>query len=167
MTEPISHQPDYDGDEWYTPADIIKPARELMGGIDLDPASCKAAQTVVQAGTYYTKVDNGLAQAWQGRVWLNPPYSNPGLFTDKARYAYEDGDVEQCVILVNNATETGWFQRLLRQHPACFLNKRISFWHPGRDSKSPRQGQVVFYLGTWPGVFDGLFGDLGTIVEAH
>jgi ParB family chromosome partitioning protein len=157
----------YDGDEWYTPADVIELARELMGGIDLDPASCEAAQTVVQADTYFTKAENGLAQPWRGRVWLNPPYSNPCPWTDKARAAFEDRDVEQCVILVNNATETGWFQRLLRKHPACFLSGRISFWRPDRDSTSPRQGQVVFYLGFYRGAFWERFKGLGTLVQAY
>jgi phage N-6-adenine-methyltransferase len=163
---PVSASPGYDGDEWYTPSEYVEAARDLMGAIDLDPASCDAAQEVVQAGTYYDKQRDGLKQPWFGHVWLNPPYSDPAPFTDAASRMYRDGAIDGCVILVNNATETGWFQRLLALYPACFLNKRISFWHPGRRSESPRQAQVVFYLGAEVGRFCEVFGGFGTIVAA-
>lgn len=39
-----SADPDYDGDEWYTPEDIIERARRVFGGcIDLDPATNEIA----------------------------------------------------------------------------------------------------------------------------
>ena len=163
---PVSAAPGYDGDEWYTPAEYVEAARKLMGVIDLDPASCEAAQGVVQAGTYYDKQKDGLKHPWFGKVWLNPPYSDPAPFTDAASRMYRDGVIEASVILVNNATETGWFQRLLALYPACFLNRRISFWHPGRRSESPRQAQVVFYLGADVRRFCEVFAGFGTIVAA-
>src|SRR5262249_6260612 len=55
--------------EWYTPAKYIAAARQVLGGIDLDPASCEAANKTVQAGKFYTIDNNGLQFPWEGRVW--------------------------------------------------------------------------------------------------
>ena len=59
--------------EHYTPEHVVEAARQLMGGIDLDPASCAEANTTVRAAEYYTKEDDGLSLVWNGRVFLNPP----------------------------------------------------------------------------------------------
>lgn len=60
--------------EHYTPAFIVEAARYALGGvIDLDPASCTAANNVVKARTIFTKATNGNSQPWKGSVFLNPP----------------------------------------------------------------------------------------------
>ena len=74
-----------------------------MGGIDLDPASCALANETVRAAAYYTLEDDGLAQQWAGRVFLNPPYSETGqkrAFVLKLEHHCIQGDVEQAVMLV-------------------------------------------------------------------
>lgn len=59
-------------DEWYTPRYII----DSLGKFDLDP--CAPIVPLYQtAGTMYNELENGLEQNWEGRVWLNPPYSRP------------------------------------------------------------------------------------------
>ena len=162
----VSDDPDYDGDEWYTPAEYIEAARFVMNGIDLDPASCDAAQETVQAQAYYTKQDNGLAMPWMGRVWLNPPYSTPAIrhFVSKLIDEYDNGNVTEAVILTNNSSDTGWFHDLLSRFPACFTRGRVQFWRPNHDDFGARQGQTLFYLGENVELFKQTFGQFGQVV---
>jgi phage N-6-adenine-methyltransferase len=161
---PVSQRDDYDGDEWYTPADYIEAARKVMGSIDLDPASCDLAQTVVQADVYLTKAENGLHMQWiRDNVWLNPPYSNPALWVEKAIAWHRSG--RQAVILVNNATETEWFQSLLKFYPVCFPERRIAFWRHDQKGVTARQGQAIFYLGHNVDAFIAEFSWFGPIMQ--
>lgn len=59
--------------EHFTPAHVVERARRVLGGIDLDPASCVEANATVQATHYFTQIDDGLALPWHGRAFLNPP----------------------------------------------------------------------------------------------
>lgn len=153
-------------DEWYTPAHVIEQARQVLGAIDLDPASCAVAQQVVKAAQYYTKDDDGLVQTWQGRVWLNPPYSTPliNLFVAKLLAEYATGRVTAALILTNNATDTTWAQKLLR-HPVCLLRGRVRFWQPDKlGNGGARQGQMLTYLGENPAAFYHSFTQLGRVL---
>lgn len=135
--------------EWYTPAAIIESARKVMGGIDLDPASTEVANEVVKATTFYTAADDGLTQGWRGKVWLNPPYARPLIdrFAEKLAEEYANENIEQAVVLVNNATDTSWFGQMAHVASAvCFTSKRVRFWHPERES-APLQGQAILYFG--------------------
>ena len=61
--------------EWHTPRRIIDCVLKVMGEIDLDPCSnAKGREANVPARVHFTKHDDGLAQTWRGRVYMNPPY---------------------------------------------------------------------------------------------
>ena len=155
--------------EWYTPPEIIELARKSMGSIDLDPASSETAQNTVGASEYFTIEDDGLSQRWSGNVWLNPPYSSDlvGRFTTKLREELETGDVTQAVLLVNNATETTWFQSVgVACDAMCLLAGRVKFLDStGEPAKTPLQGQAVLYFGRRSRTFCNQFSDVGLIFE--
>ena len=153
--------------EWYTPRDYIEAARAVMGGIDCDPASSVSANAIVQATQFYTRDDNGLAQPWRGRVWLNPPYAQPLVdqFCERLAAHVSAGTVTEAVVLVNNATETRWFARLAAVAAAiCFPRGRVRFWSPGKDTAAPLQGQAVVYVGAHVTPFLREFGAFGLVV---
>lgn len=148
--------------EWYTPGEIIEAAREAMGSIDLDPASSDIAQKVVKAGTYYTAETDGLCKSWSGNVWMNPPYSTNliGAFIDKL--ITERENINQAVVLVNNATETEWFTKLISIASAVVFPKgRIKFYMPDGKTGSPLQGQAAVYTGNNAGGFIKAFSGIG------
>lgn len=137
--------------EWYTPDKYISAARAVMGEIDLDPASSEIANRAVRATVYFTEQDDGLRFSWDGRVWMNPPYSGDviGKFCDKLVLHFSNGEITEAIVLVNNATETGWFQALLSEASSvCFPRQRIKFIDmQGNPSGAPLQGQAILYFG--------------------
>jgi len=156
MTELKTHTAAFSGNnEWYTPSKYIEHARHVMGSIDVDPASCAEANETVKAGRYYDIESDGLAQKWSGNVWMNPPYARGVMeqFIDALISKFEEGEVSQAVVLVNNCTETQWFQRLCRRSQGmCFVERRIQFNAPkGEFRKSPIRGQIFFYFGPLTG----------------
>jgi hypothetical protein len=141
----------YSGDnEWYTPSKYIELARDVMGEIDLDPASNAFAQRTVKAGTFYTIETNGLERDWFGRVWMNPPYTNPEIqqFTAKLVSSYSAKQVSEAIVLTNNSGDTAWHHNLGKESSAmCVPLGRIKFESQTRESNSPAMGQSFFYFG--------------------
>lgn len=62
-----------ESNEHGTPPEIVYPAQDVLGVIDLDPASDELFNQIVEAKKIYTEADDGLAQRWFGNVFLNPP----------------------------------------------------------------------------------------------
>lgn len=150
--------------EWYTPAEYIESARRVMGHIDLDPASSDIANETVQATTYYTAEIDGLSHHWRGNVWMNPPYAGDliGKFASKLAYHVAECDVRQAIVLVNNATETAWFQEMIGEASAIvFPRGRVRFWKPDGELGAPLQGQAILYIGQHPDKFLSEFSRFG------
>lgn len=153
--------------EWYTPSVIIEAVREVLGGIDLDPASCEEAQETVQAKTFFTEEQNGLNQEWSGRVFLNPPFAHPTVkyFAEKFLASFEATTVTRGVFLSNACTDTGWWQALAAHGPVCFPAGRIKFKGPLDQGQSPTLGQALVYLGDDASKFREVFGQFGVVLS--
>jgi len=162
-----------DSDEWYTPRAYVEAARQVMGSIDLDPASCPLANLTVKATAIYTQADDGLRYPWHGNVWLNPPYGNEkDRFVDYALAELAAGRLRQAVLCLNShATDTVWFQPLW-DYPVCLTHHRVRFMG-GANGKAaaetaPTTGTAFVYLGPRSDRFASSFAQFGPILRcAH
>lgn len=129
--------------EWYTPAEIIK----SLGEFDLDPATCTEAYQLNQsAKKIYTAEQDGLKQSWHGRVWLNPPYSNPLLQEFLKKMAKHN----RGIALIFSKVEAQWFHDIVFEKATAvkFLYKRIQFLKGNGDrGLQPRNGSMLVAYG--------------------
>lgn len=173
-------------DHWMTPPKVLSLVRQC-GDIDLDPASNLVAQEYVKAAhfcvdPYTTEFDgygvcppdnctfDGLTFSWYGNVFCNPPYSrgNIDAFVDKA--IAELPNVDQTFFLVNSATDTAWYHKLVENfHFTALWRGRMKFWKididagvaydkwegekskqigRGKVGNSPRYLNTLFYHGS-------------------
>lgn len=155
--------------EWYTPREYVEAARAALGSIDLDPASSEIANKTVRAKHFFSITNDGLKQKWGGNVWMNPPYAQPLIsqFAEAVSVKFVSGEINAACVLVNNATETAWFQAMLKAASAvCFPSGRIKFIDKdGNPSGAPLQGQAILYLGDEVGDFTREFSRFGVILR--
>ncbi len=131
-------------DEWYTPAEII----QSLGEFDLDPASSpEAYRQNRSAKQFYTAEQDGLNKDWHGRVWLNPPYSNPLIQQFLTKMAEHNNGIA----LVFAKVEAKWFHDIVLRHATAikFLYDRLRFFKPdGTQGLQPRNGSMLIAYGT-------------------
>ena len=158
--------------EWWTPRKYIDLAIYVMGGIDLDPASCRGANRIVQAPAFYHI--NGEHKPWHGRVWLNPPYGKQTkLFVNRLLQEYQLGHVSEAILLLNVITmDRGWF-RPLWQFQVCFHYGRVRFTSPDvvsgkiKSVSTPPTGSAFIYLGPNTERFAQAFSGVGAVLECR
>ena len=123
-------------DTTLTPLDFIS----KLGQFDLDPCGLefhKTATKIIQLP------NDGLLEDWEGRVWLNPPYSNPKPFLEKLA-KHGNG-----IALVLNSTDTIWFQDIcLKKADSMLLLKgRPKFTNKNFENVQIMRGVVLFAFG--------------------
>lgn len=129
--------------EWYTPAWIF----DALGlDFDLDPSSPFDMESFVPAKSKFTVFDDGLKQAWFGRVWLNPPYGPDTGFWMRRLIEHGNG-----IALVFSRTDASWCQdALISASATLFMPGRINFV-PGRENAHKKSGagagSVMFAFG--------------------
>lgn len=152
--------------EWYTPGWVTAAARQVMGTIDLDPASSAVANRAVGAQHIYTAQDDGLALAWFGNVWMNHPFGkgNNRAWIGKLVAEYQSGRVQQACCITYASTSERWFQPLL-DYPICFINGRVNYLQPdGKPGGGVSKGSCVTYFGTNVRRFTQVFGAYGGVM---
>lgn len=166
-----------DANNWHTPADIIDSAKKVMGEIDLDPFSDEEANKRIKASKIYTEEEDALYKDWDKvkTVFVNPPYGQ-GIITKaikKLIEEYQEGKFEECILLVNNATDTHWFHSLRPFVSAiCFTEGRIAFLSPAKDGvlkevSANTRGQVFFYFGKNAKAFIAEYKGMGWTFEVN
>lgn len=132
-------------DEHYTPPEVF----EALGcQFDLDPAQPNTGRAFlsVPADRFFTPDDNGLAQSWEGFVWLNPPFGGRnGVVPWLERFVQHGNGIA----LVNALTSSGWFHDYAPQMDAIlFPRGKTKFVQmDGTVAKSPQSGIVLMAMG--------------------
>ena len=132
-------------DEWYTPKGLINSILSGGGKFDLDP--CAPVNRLWDTALkHYTKEDDGLSKDWEGRVWLNPPYSRPLI----EQFVHKMVQHNNGIMLLFNRCDSKMFQEEIFPHAKAmiFLRKRIRFFRPdGTQGNSPGCGSVLIAFG--------------------
>lgn len=106
-------------DTWLTPREIV----DAFGPFDMDPCAAPNPRPWPTAARHITLPENGLAVPWDGLIWLNPPYSEAGIWLERLA---EHG---QGIALVFARTETKAWQDVVfpRARSILFLRRRVRF----------------------------------------
>lgn len=113
-----------------------------FGPFALDPAS---EPHTAKAPSFYTVKDDGLARLWFGRVWLNPPYSKPRPWLERAYEATSTGEADLVVALLPASVDTGWFHEAVLPYAELrFIRGRVRFlgWE-GTPIPAPKAPSIV------------------------
>jgi DNA N-6-adenine-methyltransferase (Dam) len=109
-----------------TPAYVLEPIRQLLGGIELDP--CSEPDNPTEAAQFYCPPQDGCALPWNARtIFCNPPY---GQARERwvGRCIAEAGRGARVVLLMPAHTETRTFQKAFAACTTCLLLRgRVKF----------------------------------------
>ena len=132
-------------DNWPTPQDFFDRVNALYGPLELDV--CASSENA-KCPRYYTREDNGLAQPWTGRCWMNPPYGRTiGQWMKKAHEESQRG--AQVVCLIPARTDTAWWHDYAAKGSITFIRGRLKFGGCANSAPFP-SAIVVFSPPTQP-----------------
>lgn len=126
-------------DDWPTPMSFFQQVVKEFGDFDLDPC---ASPTNAKARKFFTVDDNGLAQKWEGKVWMNPPYGRTiAKWMKKAFESFQKGAFVVC--LVPSRTDTHWWHEYAMKGEVRFIRGRLKFGNATASAPFP-SALVIF-----------------------
>ena len=129
MTLPLFGAPQEEttSDDYYTPSWLFE---EMGIRFDVDVAAPPGGVPWIPADRFYTKADNGLAQPWVGRVWMNPPFSEAEPWCMK----FVDHADGVGLLPLNNGL---WLDQLWKSGGRCVLIRdNLLFSRPDKSNRS-------------------------------
>ena len=176
MSQEMEVLTSHDSQDWLTPPFYIELVREVLGEIDLDPASHPVSQEWIKAKECWTS--KGLESLWdigdRTRVFCNPPYgktgskSNQGLWSMFMHIEYSYKRIEEGILLINSTHGYSWYEDIWRLYPCCLLRERIKFLYPWNgealESGQAKKGQTLVYFGDNIRKFNNVFKSHGRII---
>lgn len=145
--------------EHYTPRYIVESARFTLETIDFDPFSCAEANETVKATRIISLPDDGFAEHWTGRTFVNPPggrgpnnESNQKRAWIKLAANHAVGRVRAAIFVcfsveLLQTTQVKAQGRIPLDFPICYPSKRIAYVKPGGTvGGSPPHSSCIIYL---------------------
>ena len=149
-------------DEHYTPQKITDFLYKFCPEFDLDP--CSDSNKNIKAKRHYTQEDNGLAKSWNGRVFVNPPFSDVSDWVKKALDEYRKQNCDEVIFLSKFDSRVGWFKPLAQNFsPLCVVEGYVSYH--GNDGDAATFSTALWYLGDRRNLFIRIFSDLGWLFQ--
>lgn len=133
-----------ESDDWWTPQWLFD-LLDAEIGFETDVCASDANH---KCDRYFTRAQDGLAQEWTGRCWMNPPYGRSGgtsiyQWIEKAYWAAMQGATVACCIPAR--TDTTWWWDFCIHGEVRFLKGRIRF--SNSDNSAPFPSAIVIF---WP-----------------
>ena len=127
-------------DLWATPQELYD---KLNARYSFELDVCATAENA-KCPRYFTVADNGLAQEWRGRCWMNPPYGREiGAWMAKAWRSAQAGALVVC--LVPARTDTAWWHDYAVKGQIEFLSGRLKFG--GHKNSAPFPSAIIVFDG--------------------
>jgi DNA N-6-adenine-methyltransferase (Dam) len=128
--------------EWFTPPEIFS---ALGLEFDLDPCSPGPGHWV-PARKIYTVGDDGLAQPWEGLVFVNPPFGGRNGHVPWLRKFLDHGNG---IAIVRAYTSSAWFtEHAVQADLMLFPRGKTKFIRPdGSIGRAPGHGVVLLGMG--------------------
>ncbi len=127
-------------DLWETPQDLFD---FLDSEFHFELDVCAIPENA-KCERFFSPVEDGLLQGWNGTCWMNPPYGRQ--ISKWVQKAYESSLAGATVVcLVPSRTDTQWFHRFVLDTGAeiRFLNHRLTF--VGAPDRAPFPSAVVIF----------------------
>lgn len=130
---------------WATPRTIFEVLhREYRFTVD-----AAASAENAKLPRFWTREQNGLAQAWEGeRVWCNPPYEEIAPWVERAQIACERDPTSMSALLLPARTGQAWFCERAIEGSIHWFRGRIQFEPPaGVAASSNAEDSILVVFG--------------------
>ena len=132
---------------WRTPLELYN---SLCFEFDFKLDACTSTDNPLGTPEFYTIEDDGLKKDWKTWTFVNPPFRNCDLWTDKA--VQQLANYIGSVMLLPSRTGTAWFHRNIWNkgmyrpqygREVRFLEKRLKFSDSGNSA--PFDSMIVVF----------------------
>ena len=124
--------------EWETPQDLFD---ELNSEFRFDVDVCAIPQNA-KCKKYFSPIQDGLLQEWNGVCWMNPPYgSQINRWIKKAYISSLKGATVVC--LIPSRTDTKWWHNYAMKGEIRFIKGRVKFG--GCKDSAPFPSAIIIF----------------------
>ena len=127
-------------DQWSTPDDLFY---KLCSEFNFTTDVCATIDNA-RCAKFYSPLQDGLKQKWEGVCFMNPPYGRKiGLWIKKAYESSRQGATVVC--LIPSRTDTSWWHDYVVKGEIRFIRGRLKFG--GSNNSAPFPSAIVIFKG--------------------